>query len=268
VRRAPLLALAALTATGCSSADFAPDARRIDAPLDAAPAIDAAPDAPPDAAVDAAPCPINAGHSPTLDGTEDLFAYPASQRITPGFRLNSGDQVAITWDRLELYVTVVSASFVGAFKPAHVYLETGAAPLPAPSPTTGKEYGNNIPALPFAATHLIAIRRQDDSGSGPYDGVYAPSATWTTRTFALVPGTHVFVSADGLTLSARVPWAALGGCPTTMRLVAHVVHGEPANEWKDTVPTSHTPWIGPAGGGHYRVDLTADPAVTGWVSEP
>src|SRR5438445_797149 len=82
-----------------------------------------------------------------------------------------------------------------------------------------------------------------------------PAATWDTRATPLVEGTDVLISADGQTLSVRVSWAALGGCPTALRLVAHVVHGTTGNEWKDLAPTTHTPWLAP-GGGYYEIDLT------------
>ncbi len=264
-RLIPLACSAGLALAGCSSAQSAPpDARRVDAAAgpDAAEPIDAAVDAAPDAA---SGCAISAGDTPVLDGTGDLAAYPASQVVTPGVPLASGDRVAITWDPTYLYVTVAAASFADPFKPLHVYLETDTT-LPAATPAMGKEYGGDTPFLPFAGTHLIAVRRTDDAGTGPYDGVYQPGApiTWATRTFALLPGTHVFASADNGTLSVRTPWAALGGCPTTMRLAAHVVHGDVANDWKDVVPATHTPWMTP-GGGHYRVDLTADPAIDGWT---
>lgn len=276
---AGVAALACGAMAACSSAQTigGPDAAVIDARAgdaadgDAA-ASDAASDAPIDAAVDAmidarvvdAPaCAIDPGDTVLLDGTGDLAAYPASQVLTPGVPLAAGDRVAITWDPQYLYVTATAGSFADAFKPLHVYVETGAT-LPAAVPTMGKEYGGDTPFLPFSPTHLIAIRRQDDGGTGAYDGVYTPAAAWTTRTFALVPGTHVFASADNGTLSVRTPWSALGGCPTTMRLAAHVVHGDVANDWKDTVPTTHTPWVAP-GGGYYEIDLTADPAIAGWT---
>lgn len=262
MRRA-VLATFAVLAAGCSTAHVSPPDGGT---VDAAPGPDATPgpDAATDAAIDAGGCTIASGDSPTLDGDGDLAAYPASQLLTPGVPNGAGDRVAITWDPTSLYVTVTSPSFANAFKPLHIYIET-ATPLAAPTTTMGKEYGGDTPFLPFAATHLIAIRRTDDGGAGAYDGVYLPGtpATFTTRTFALVPATHVFASADGGTLSVRTPWSALGGCPTAMRLAVHVVHGDVGNDWKDTVPTTHTPWLTP-GGGYYQVDLTADPAIAGW----
>ncbi|HVV82081.1 MAG TPA: hypothetical protein VHE35_03335 [Kofleriaceae bacterium] len=272
---AVLLASGALAA-GCSSAQVAGDGPpHVDAPaaLDGPPGdadgdagLDGATDGAIDAEGDAAPpCPISTGDSPVLDGTGDLAAYPASQVLTPGVPLQATDRVAITWDPMYLYVTATAGSFADPFKPLHVYVETGDA-LPAAAPSMGKEYGGDVPFLPFAANHLIAVRRQDDSGTGAYDGVYLPDmpVSWTTRTAALVPGTDVFASADNGTLSVRTPWAALGGCPTTMRLAAHVVNGDVGNDWKDTVPTTHTPWMQP-GGGYYEIDLTADPAIAGWT---
>jgi hypothetical protein len=258
---------------GCSSAQTVDtDARRVDAAHGDGPLADAATDAATDAASDAAAdadsdaagCGISTGDTVALDGNGDLAAYPASQVLTPGVPLAAGDRIAITWDPTYLYVTAVSASFAGELKPLHVYLETRA--LAAAVPATGKEYGGDTPFVPFSPDHLIALRRTDDAGggTGAYDGVYTPAAAWTTKAFALVPGTHVFASADGGTLSVRTPWTALGGCPAAMRLAAHVVHGDVANDWKDTVPATHTPWVAP-GGGYHEIDLTADPAIAGWA---
>jgi hypothetical protein len=61
----------------------------------------------------------------------------------------------------------------------------------------------------------------------------------------------------------RVPWIALG-CPSALRLSAHVVNGALANEWKDLVPSTATPWEVP-GGAYYEIDLSMDPAISGWT---
>ena len=131
--------------------------------------------------------------------------------------LLASDRVAITWDPTYLYITATAGSFTdaaGAFRPLHVYVQTGTT-LPAATTAAGKEYSGTTPFLPFTPTHLIAIRRTDDGGTGAYDGVYGPGApvTWTTRSFALVPGTHVFVSADNGTLSVRTPWTTASRSP-------------------------------------------------------
>lgn len=216
-----------------------------------------------DARVDARPdawsmCTISTGDSPRLDGTDDLAEYPAVQRAT----VNAGDQAAITWNASYLFATFTTDGLLDAFEPVHLYVEASSI-LVAPVASVGKEYASLTPGLPFTPTHLIAFRRTSDAGTGAYNGVYAPAGSWTTRTFPLT-GTDVFASADGRTLSVRVPWSALGGCPTRMRLVAHIVHAEAGNEWKDVVPSTHTPWM-PSGGAFYDIDLTGDPAVSGWV---
>ena len=271
---AGLLVLLVLAGPGCASSSAVP---RLDGAVgmaDAGPGVEAgaldgqlADAASADGALqpDAAPCAIAQGQSPTLDGTGDYSEYLASQHVNVGAPQGSTDVAAITWDPSALYVTVTSDAFGGAFEPLHVYLEARAATLPAASASTGKEYGGLTPALPFTPTHLIAARRQTDSGTGgPYDGVYTPTAAWATRSFALEPGSHVFTSTDLHTLSVHTPWSALGGCPTRLRLAAHVVHNVVANEWKDTLPSTHTPWLAP-GGGYYEIDLTAATAVAGWT---
>lgn len=226
---------------------------------------DAAGEPPPDVAIDSAPvpdagCAISAGTKPELDGVDDLNAYPIAQRVTPGAMLGA-DGVAITWDRTHLYVTVASPAFEAEYEPLHVYLEAGLA-LAAAVPGAGKEYSGLVPMLPFSPTHLIAARRTN--GVDAYDAVYLPAAGWTTRGASLDPATDVLVAPDHHALSLVVPWSALGGCPTSLRLAVHVVHAAAANEWKDLVPSSHTPWLAP-GGGYYELELTGPPAVASWT---
>lgn len=233
-------------------ADATADVARLDAPAhaDALHVADAAPDA---------GCAISPGVTPLLDGQNDLAKYPAAQLVAPGAMLGS-DAIAIAWDRDQLYVTATSDAFASAYQPLHLYLETG-PDLPVAMPAQGKEYSGLVPQLPFTPGYVIAVRRVSDSGmGGPYDGVYVPAASWATRATAL----DAMASADQRTLSIAVPWAALGGCPHVARLAVHVVHGLAANEWKDLVPATHTPWLAP-GGGYYQLDLTGSPAVSGWT---
>jgi hypothetical protein len=228
---------------------------------DATQQVDAAPadvaqvtaDAPPDAG-----CAISNGMTPVLDGVDDLAKYPAAQRLTPGATL-AADGAAVAWNRTHLFVTVSSIAFGAAYEPLHVYVETGAA-LAIPVAAQGKEYSGLVPALPFSPTHLIAVRRISDAGTGGYNGVFVPTDQWQTRTSALDAETFAASSQ----LSVRVPWAALGGCPTQMRLALHVVHGVAGNEWKDLVPSTHTPWQMP-GGGYYEIDLTGPQSVASWT---
>jgi hypothetical protein len=253
------------------------DVARLDTPLPidvgSDSAIDVGTDAftPPDvgfdARVDARPdawsmCTISTGDSPRLDGTDDFAEYPAVQRLSLGAPLNAGDAAAITWNASHFFATFTTDGFLDAFEPVHIYIEASSL-LVAPVPSFGKEYASLTPGLPFAPTHLIAFRRTSDAGTGAYNGIYAPAGSWTTRTVPL-NATDVFASADNRTLSVRVPWSALGGCPTRMRLVAHVVHAESGNEWKAVAPSTHRPWT-PSGGAFYDIDLTGDPAVSGWV---
>jgi len=229
----------------------APDA----APPDAAP--DAAPDAfvrQPDARPDAG-CAISEGMTPVLDGNGDEAKYPSAQHVALGAMMGS-DDAAIAWDRTALYITVTSSAFTGAYEPLHVYLETNPGTA---VPSQGKEYSGLVPQLAFTPTYLIAVRRVSDSGTGAYDGVYTPAATWTTRAQPL----DALVSSDQQTLSVAVPWTALGGCPTHVRLAAHVVHAVSGNEWKDLAPATTTPWLAP-GGGYYEIDLTGSTPVAGW----
>jgi hypothetical protein len=229
-----------------------------------APAPDASADAPvpdgsdsPDAPLPDAPgCAISPGITPVLDGVDDLADYPEAQRLAPGAMLGA-DGAAISWDAQRFYVTVQSTAFANAYEPLHIYLET-AETLGDPTPSQGKEYSGLVPQLPFTPTYLIAVRRVSDAGTGPYDGIFIPDAQWTTVATPLADGTDVFAANDEI--SVQVPWTALGGCPHAMRLVIHVVHAQPANEWKDLVPATSTPWQAP-GGDFDQLDLTGSPVV-------
>jgi hypothetical protein len=258
--------IVAACAAGCARGNHAaPDASG-DAAADDAPhhAADGAVDSrfvAPDAASDAG-CAISDGMTIALDGTSDLAKYPSAQHIVLGAMMG-GDDAALAWDREELYITVASPAFSGAYEPLHVYIEA-AAGLGTAVASQGKEYSGLVPQLAFTPTHLVAVRRVSDSGTGAYDAVYTPASTWSTRALSLVEGSDVLLSADGQTLSVRVPWSALGGCPTSLRVAAHVVHAVSGNEWKDLAPSTHTPWLAP-GGGYYEIDLTGATAVASWA---
>ena len=227
-----------------------PDATAVDA-SHVVPDATPSPDAP-------AGCAISNGATPTLDGNNDIAKYSAAQRLSPGAMIGS-DAAAIAWNRDYLFVTVSSIAFGTAYEPLHVYVETGAT-LSSSAAAFGKEYSGLTPALPFSPTHLIGARRISNAGTGGYDGVFVPADHWQTRTLSL--DTDTFASTSQL--SVRVPWSALGGCPTQMRLALHVVHGVVGNEWKDLVPATHTPWQSP-GGNYYEIDLTSPAAVASWV---
>lgn len=208
-------------------------------------------------------CAIVAGATPAIDGVNDLGDYAAANALALGAPLGS-DGGALTWDATNLYVTVTSDAFEDAFEPLHIYVEAGTA-LAAATPATGKEYSGLVPQLPFTPTHLIAARQVSDSGDGgPYDGVYAPDNAFDTLATPLAVGANVFVSSDDRTISVVVPWVALGGCPTHLRLAMHVVHAVPANEWKELVPATTTPWQAP-GGDYFDIDLTQPPAVASFA---
>jgi hypothetical protein len=247
-------------ARGAGDAHLAGDAGQADgARPDGSLAADASPDAGDESGVG---CAIAAGMTPVLDGTDDLAQYPSAQRIAPGAALGA-DTVALAWSSTHLFVTASSQAFGAPYTPLHVYLETGTGLATAAATAHGKEYGGLVAALPFTPTHLVAVRRVSDSGtSGAYNGVFVPADGWTDRTLDLDAAT--FVAADHHTLSVQIPWGALGGCPTHARLALHVVHGQLANEWKDLVPSTHTPWQMP-GGGYYEIDLTGSLAVSAWT---
>jgi hypothetical protein len=211
---------------------------------------------------------IGAGDTIALDGSGDLASYPSEQILLPFAPYEEGtDQYGITWDAEFLYLTLVAPGLAGdgGLKPLHVYVEAASGALPPASPGTGKEYSGQVPAFAFSPTHLIAVRRISDNGDGPYNGIYEPAASWTTRTVTFEPGTDFWTASSGTAISVRVPWTALG-CPTRIRLGAHVVNEVVAEEWKDVLPTGAQPWNPTDGpGSYYEIDLGGDPAVSGWT---
>jgi hypothetical protein len=235
---------------------------RRDAGMDASTPVDAGSDAR-IVEIDAGACEgASDGVSIVFDGTDDLASYPESHVITPGAPLEPWERFALSWDRDYLYVTMVSRAFEDQYKPLHVYLES-ADVLADPVASAGKEYSGRIPELPFAATHLIAVRRTSDSGAGgPYNGVYTPADGWGDRAFS-IEAADTFVAADHHTISVRVPWRALG-CPSRIRLTAHVVNAVEGDDYKDLVPTGATPWTS-AATGYYEIDLSGAPASEGWM---
>ncbi|HJL17311.1 MAG TPA: hypothetical protein RMH99_16710 [Sandaracinaceae bacterium LLY-WYZ-13_1] len=214
-------------------------------------------------------CPgIHSGDTIALDGSGDLAAYPSEQILNPHAPYVAGaDQYGITWDAEHLYVTLVASGLADdEFRPLHVYVEAASGSLPAASPAMGKEYGGQTPAFAFSPTHLIAVRRTSDSGSGgPYNGVYEAASSWSVRETPLASGTDTWVASGGTAISIRVPWSALG-CPARIRLSAHVVNQVIGEDWKDLIPVGAQPWNPTDGpGSYYEIDLSADPAVSGWT---
>ncbi len=224
-------------------------------------AVDANTDSSSDAATNSCPAlDAAAGDTIVFNGTNDFDKYPLEQTLTPGVTQQTWERFALTWDADYLYVTMVAIAFEDANKPVHVYVEAGSS-LGAATPSTGKQYSGLTPNLPFTPTHLIAGRQQ----SNGYSGVYTPASSWGNQIAQFQDGVDVFVAADHHTVSMRVSRYLLG-CPTTLRLVAHVVNATTGNEWKDVVPTSHTPWAANPND-YYEIDLDADPAISGWASK-
>jgi glycogen debranching enzyme len=187
------------------------------------------------------------GDHVTLDGSDDLGAFPVEQREVPGVPLADWDGFALAHDEDYLYLAIVSPAFEDDLTPFLVYLQ--ADPDAAIVPSSGMTYAGLVPELPFTPTHTIALRAVSDAGDGvgPYNGVWVPGSAGWRQVGRLQQGVSFHVASDRHTLSARVPWAWLGD-PQQVRLVAHVVYAQPGEEWKDTVPAGHTPWDG---GGSY-----------------
>ena len=145
-----------------------------------------------------------------------------------------------------------------------MYVEASSGALGAASTGAGKEYDSLIAQIGFTPTHLIALRPTNAGGGMNYNGIWSPTAAWSTQQLAFTDGVDAWTSTSEV--SARIAWSDLG-CPTSLRLTAHVVHALPANEWKDFVPLTATPWMSP-GGGYYEIDLSGPPAAAGWTEVP
>ncbi|MCA9521695.1 MAG: hypothetical protein KC609_12010 [Myxococcales bacterium] len=206
---------------------------------------------------DAGSCsvPVSPGHTLSLDGSNDLGKFSAGELHTPGAQLENWTLYGITWDATHLYLALATTAFETGSKVLHVYLEVNANLAIAPVESLGKLYGGYTAYLPFTATHVIGARSTDDFGPGPYNGVWS----WSTgdndwvMTFHAVSGTDLFLSSDKHTIAVRIPWAELG-CPSTLRLSAHVINAITDNEWKETLPQTHTPWT-ESGVGYYDIDF-------------
>ena len=160
-------------------------------------------------------------------------SYPAAQQLAPGAALGA-DGAAIAWDRTRpLHHGAPRTRSSSAYEPLHIYLEAGTAL----ARRVAVDRQGVQRARPAAAVHADRAdrgaprhrrrhRRRTTACSSPDGG-------WTTRATPLAPGTDVFASADERTLSVAVPWTALGGCPTALRLAVHVVHASAGNEWKE-----------------------------------
>jgi hypothetical protein len=201
----------------------------------------------------------------TFDGADDVSKLDAAQHLAPlGAPSQAWSQAGIDWDADSLYVAFVSAAFDDPFKPVMIYIEA-ADTLSAATPAQGVEYSNQTAQLPFTPTHLISARRTSDSGAtdGPWNGVWRAEGGLLTRALRLTPNAGWWVAADNHTLSLRIPRAVFDGA-TKLRVVAHVVNAAPANEWKDTLPATHTPWVA-GGGGYFELDLSGPHPVSGWT---
>ena len=195
-----------------------------------------------------------------FDGVEDLNKIPLAQRYEPAAAMHSWSRWGVEWDDHALYLVLVSESMSEPFKAAMVYLQDvsqGEA-----SASRGIEYGDQRAALPFSPRWMVSWRSQGfgEDGQAPWSGVYErvdeedTFASWR-RVWGLSRGTSAWVSADGHTFAVRVPRSLLQGS-RALRLVGHVSYGQPGQEWKETIPREHTPWI-EGGGGYLELDLEA-----------
>lgn len=206
------------------------------------------------------------GELVTLDGDDDFGAFPDAQSLTPGVTLQPWERFAMTWDDDFLYIAVVSEGFEAPYKPFNLYFEGGGDSLGPLSAGQGIEYSGLRAALPFDATHLITVRRLSEDGDdgGPWNGLLVNGPDGWQRVARLTPQQQWWISADQHVIAMRVPRAWLGQ-PRRVRVAGHLVNAEPANEWKDTVPATHTPWTA-SNTGFFEIDLDGPTPVSGWLT--
>ncbi len=199
------------------------------------------------------------GERVSFDGTTDIDAFDVQQVLTPGVPTGSSDLFAFDWDADYFYIAIRSDSLASDYKAAFIYLE-GAEALTAATPSNGSEYSNQTPSLPFTPTHQISLRQLDDDGSqsGAWNGVWENEMDVFQRVARSYEEKY---NSASRTISVKIPRAYVPG--RYLRLAAHIVHAEPGNEWKATVPASHTPWA--AGGGYYEIDTAGGHSVANWV---
>ena len=196
-----------------------------------------------------------------LDGLDDFDKFSASSSLAVGAPLQPWDAFALTWDKDNLYVAVVSEAFEDSWTPFLLYLDTSEGPI---SPSWGMEYSGFVPELPFEPSYAVVGRQQSDDGtaSGPYNGLWRrDGATWIQQERG-EPNVDEWLSSDLHTRSFTVSRHAIGD-PDTLRMAGHIVYAVPANEWKDLIPAAHTPWAA-GGGAHVRVDLTGPSDASSW----
>ena len=200
-----------------------------------------------------------------LDAVDDIAKFAAAQQITPGATLQAWDTFALTWDDDYLYISLTSEAFEQSYVPLHIYVESATGTLGSAVQGSGLEYSTLTPALPFTPTHVITARQLSDDGSafGPWNGVMAFDGSSWQHVIRFEPNIDCWLASDNRTISLRVPRLALGE-PDQIRLAAHVVNAIPANEWKDLLPSAHTPWSASANG-YYEIDLNGATNVSSWT---
>lgn len=203
----------------------------------------------------------------SFDGSNDLNKIPTKQHLTPSIQLATWEKFGWSWDADWLYIAVVSKGFEQPLRAFMLYVESINSTSTAATPSTGMTYLNLTPQLPFAPTHLIGLRERTDNndGFGPWNGVWRKeSAGWVLQT-RWKPGRDSFVAQDKHTISVRIRRTELGQA-TKLRIVGHLVHGGAGNEWKVTLPSTHTPWKSHTTG-YIELDLGQAPGPAAWQTK-
>lgn len=167
-----------------------------------------------------------------LTGESDFDKFDAEDRYEPGAPLEDWSRTAVAYDDRYLYLVQVSRAFEEPFAAWNVYIGT-------PGTGDGLEYSNLTAALPIDANWLISTRRSNDLAD-PWNGIWKFDSGWN-RIARLQPQVDHWLSDDQHTLSVRIPRAIFEDAEN-LWMVSHVVWAQPANEWKEVFPSTHTPW--------------------------
>ena len=200
-----------------------------------------------------------------FDGAGDYDKFAASQQLTPAIPLEAWERVALTWDEDWLYIAIVNRGFASDLPAYMIYIESATGAFSPAQGSLGMTYLQQSAHFPFTPTHLLGVRHKSDNGDGfgAWNGLWRRDAagSWALQQ-RLRGGRDIWYAADRHTIAYRIHRLQLGS-PTRIRLAAHLVYAQPANEWKAMLPTQHTPWQA-ASSGYYEIDLSGSKGVSNW----
>ena len=199
----------------------------------------------------------------TFSGSNGLSEIPTGNQITPGLALDAGDRVALDWDSSGLYLAVATVMFSDQTKAYVLYLETTQSSFSAAVSNTGIEYASLTAEVPFDAQYAIAIRGtvDDVEGGSAWTGLYERKVGGWELVAAFVDDDSMWRTTGEI--DVVVPFSLIG-TPTSIRIAGHAINEVVTQEWKDVIPTGHTPWA-TSTSGFYEIDLSGTHTVSSWT---